>query len=170
MLKAKLAKLKNLRGKITGHRATIGVLRAEGETPKAAELNVETEVLKALLRLERGTVIRVWNAHTFVVFPDTGGWRYWLDIFTPSGSTHSYSVQCPGDREDAEDAALFHLAQMIWTPEIADDAAFMDGLPAGVVKKLTSYFEWQRKYAAAKAAGHSDEDAHQIASGWKASA
>ncbi len=169
MLKAKLAKLKNLRGKITGHRATIGVLRAEGETPKAAALNVETEVLKALLRLDRGTVIRVWRGHTFIVFPDTGGWRYWLDIFTPSGSTHNYSVQCPGDREDAEDAALFHLAQMIWTPEVNDDE-FLSELPTSVMQKLEAYFQWQRRYAAAKAEGKSDEDAHQIASGWKASA
>jgi len=159
MLKPTIKKLKNLRGKITGYRARYGVQQAEGETAKAAALNVETAVLNALMRLDRGTHIGVWRGHTYVIAPDGDGWRYWIDTF----SRTDYWCMTNGTRDEVQDIAMRGLAQTTWTREVEDDVAFVEGLSYPVRRELVTYFNWQRAYAVARDKGETDESARAFA-------
>lgn len=161
-LKPSIGKTKNIRGRVTGFFARFASIRTEGATKQEAAEACEQEVRAALDRLEEGTKIETWRDHVFIVFPDIGGWRYWLDIFTPSGSSHPYSVQCPGDRFKARNAALFHLAQTIWHRHV-NDTVFVEGLPDAVKAELLPYFCWQRAYAEAADAGANDTQARLAA-------
>ncbi len=159
MLKPTIKKLKDLRGRIKGYRARYGVLTAEGETAKAAELNVETHVLQSLMRLDAGTLIGTWRGATYVVAPDTSGWRYWTSVF----SRPDYWVTLgTGTKEDAIHDALSHTAKTIWHRHW-DDTIFVEGLPVKVQKELIWYFNWQRAYAVAVEQGHNDTQARAIA-------
>lgn len=159
MLKPTIKKLKDLRGRIKGYRARYGVFSAEGETAKAAELNVETHVLQSLMRLDVGTLIGQWRGHTYVVAPDTSGWRYWTDVF----SRVDYWVTVgTGSKEEAVHDALSHTAKTVWTREVID-TEFVEGLPVAIQKELIRYFNWQRAYAVAAEGGANDTQARLIA-------
>lgn len=162
-MKPTLSKLKNLRGRITGHVARFAGIRAEGVTPAEAVERCETFVRGALQRLDRGTLVGVWHGHAYVISPDTVGWRYWID--THSRTDYSVSMPAAGTREEAQDAAMFGLAQGLWTPEVEDDVVFTEGLSIPMRKELLSWIAWQRRHAAAVAAGKSGNEAHAIASG-----
>ena len=158
-MKASLGKVKNIRGRITCYTATIGEMRSTGATPKAAIDNCEREVLSALERLDRGTLVGRWRDHTYIVAPAIDGWGYWIDTFTRGDYRVSGNWT---DRESATNNALHHLAQHLWTAS-ADDAAFLADLPASVASELARWIRFQRDYAKLVAEGKTDVEAHRLA-------
>lgn len=162
-MKPTLKKRKNVRGRIVGHGAMFAGIIGEGPTPKEAIESCEVRVRAALERLKRGTLVGTWRGHAYVISPTQEGWQYWID-------THSrtdYAVGMPSDknRDEAQDAAMFALAQGLWTLEVENDVTFVDGLSYPIRTELLSWIAWQRRYAAAKVTGKSDTEAHAIASG-----
>jgi hypothetical protein len=161
-----LSKRKDVRGRVTGHVATIGPVSVIGSTPaKAAEL-CEAATRAALARLNRGSRIIVWRGHTVVVMPTIYGWDYWIDTYSHADIKNTTSGQ---DREDAESDALHHLAQHLWSPEV-DDEAFLStehahetGLPYVVRDLMRPWIRFQRAYAKLRAEGASDVEAHRKA-------
>ena len=162
-MKPTIQKRKNARGHITGYQARLGPIIAAGDTPKAAELALDADVLAALRRLDHGHLIGRWRDHIYVVSPTTEGWAYWIDLF----ENPRYNVACGGsnNRDNTENAALNHLAKLLWSTDVLNDSVFVHGLPPSVITELLPYFAWQREYARLSAAGHSDGDARMILSG-----
>ncbi len=157
-MKPTVKKLKTLKGRIVGYAASIGEVTVEGPTPSEAATNCERAVLQALARLDRRATIGSWRGHTYVIAPTIDGWSYWLDTFSPG---YGVTIGKP-DREDAEDGALTHLAQNIWESDV-DDEAFVVGLPPKAKTDIASWIRFQRSYAALKAEGKSDNEAHRLA-------
>jgi hypothetical protein len=158
-MKPTVKKLKTLKGRIVGYDASIGEVTTEGPTPREAAANCERAVLQALARLDRRATIGSWRGHVYVIAPTIDGWSYWLDTFSPG-----YGVTIgKSDREDAEDGALSHLAQNVWTLDVSDDAAFVVGLPPKAKADITGWIRFQRSYAALKAEGKTDNEAHRLA-------
>ena len=160
-MKPTLSKVKNFRGRIIGHKASIGPISAGAKTPAEASASCEQATLAALSRLDRGTYVGQWRGRTYVCAPTTDGWRYWLDVF----SRHDYFVDLGCDTlEDVQDSALHHLAQNVWEPSVTDDAAFVDGLPREVAEKIAQWIRFQRAYARIKAeGGKTDTEIHRLA-------
>lgn len=157
-MKPTIRKQKNVRGRVTGHVATIGPIESSVRpTPSEAATECESLTIDALARLDRGTYIGDWHGRRYVVSPTTSGWRYWHDGL----SRVDTFVDVAGDREDAIDSALHHLAQAAWTID-ADDDAFCVGLPREVAKQIRTWIVFQRAYASAKKSGATDTEAHRI--------
>lgn len=167
-MKPILRKKKNIRGRIVCHTATIGPFEGQGETPALAVEAVESAVTGALARLDRGVFVHVWRGHVAVVAPSTGGWVYWIDTMSLPGQTQEAGNET---REQAMDRALHHLAQNVWDPLAACDTdairdydrAFVEGLPADVATEITRWIGFQRRYAALRAEGKTDNEAHRLA-------
>jgi hypothetical protein len=162
-VKPTVRKVKDFRGRITGHKATLGPVKWSGRDPKHAANQCEQAAMLALDRLDRGAYIGKWRGHLYVVSPTIDGWAYWIDTF----SATDYVVPCAAGaaREWAIDSALQHLAQNVWELDCRDDAAFVDGLPLDAAAKIMAWIGFQRRYAAEKAAGKSDVEAHRLACG-----
>jgi hypothetical protein len=151
-MKPTLTKRRDVRGRrIVAYVATIGPISATASTPAEAIDQCETAVQSALDRLSHGTTIGTFHGHTYVISPDADGYRYWTDTF----SSLEYSCNVAVDRHAAREAALYHLAQTVWTHDI-DDHAFVADLPDRLQRDLLSYFQWQRDYRAFKAQGYDD--------------
>lgn len=159
-MKPTIRKQKSARGRVTGYAASYGPISTpECATPIEATAQCEKQVDQALARLERGTRVFTWRGHTCVVSPTTAGWQYWTDTF----SATDYAVQCGTEsREDAENSAYHHLAQNVWTREVADDEAFVEGLPYSVRRQIRSWIAFQRAYAVAQAEGKNSHECHEI--------
>jgi hypothetical protein len=168
-MKPTIRKVKTVRGRLEGYKATFGPVESgTRKTPKEAALSCEHEALSALGRLDRGTRVLRWRGHTAVIMPTISGWSYWIDTASRSDIIQGTSST---DREGAENAALHHLAQNVWTPEVADDEAFLRaepsadecGLPYIVRDVLRPWFNFQRAYVALRKDGYSDVEAHRLA-------
>jgi hypothetical protein len=96
------------------------------------------------------------------------GWR----------SNNIYGGTChSGDYETARFSVICHLAHLAWSVDAHDGELIsmaVSLLPSSAsrtndVLRLTSelarYFQWQRRYAAARAQGKSDDEARDVASG-----
>ena len=142
-----------------GYAAELHGLYVEAASKREAREAWATAAQAALVRLDRGAYIGRWRGHLYVVSPDAGGWRYWFDMFS---TTDVFGTEL-GTREDAQDRALHHLAQCLWTPEVDDDEAFVANLPPKVQRDLIGWMSWQRRYARAKANGLNDAQAHEEA-------
>ena len=160
-MKPSVGKLKNSRGRIVGYVASIGPVQTESYamTPTEASTACERETLAALERLDRGTRVFQWQGHTVVVAPTVHGWSYWFD--TLSRTDLANHVGAP-TREDAENAALHHLAQHVWEP-VFDDADFLATLPPSVARDISRWIHFQREYTRIRAEGKSDVEAHREA-------
>lgn len=159
MLKPTIKKLKDLRGRIKGYRAHLGPLNADAATSKEAVAALDLHLRATMKRLDEGTLIGTWRSTTYVVAPDTTGWRYWTSVF----SRVDYWVTVgTGTKEDAVNDALSHTAKTIWHRHW-DDTIFVEGLPVKIQKELIWYFNWQRAYAVAVEQGHNDTQARAIA-------
>jgi hypothetical protein len=157
-MKPKIHKHKTMRGRISGYSATAyGVEGSVMATPAEAVTQCEQTMSDALARLARGGRILIWRGHTVVISPTLLGWEYWIDTSTRT----DMAQRGPAAREDVEDDALHHLAQNLWT-EREDDEAFVLGLPSRVQQELRGWIRFQRAYAAARAEGKSDTEAHRI--------
>jgi hypothetical protein len=138
-----------------GYSANIGEVSAGGASPSEATEACERAVMAALERLDCGPVLSSWRGHTYVVFPTTGGWGYWVD-------TSSCRNYVGGDRESAKHSALHHLAQNLWTADVSD-SDFVFTLPPSVASEISRWIRFQRSYAALRAEGKSDVEAHRLA-------
>jgi hypothetical protein len=159
---AEVVKVKNMHGRITGYRATIGPVTADGATARLADEACVSATRDALDRLAAGSVIRRWRGHVYVVSPGINAWEYWCDTF--SADNYRVSMRSTASPSDTVCAALFHLAQNVWAPDVTDDAAFIVDLPTKIHAELLSWFGWQRRYKAARDAGYDDSAARQMAS------
>jgi hypothetical protein len=171
-MKPTVRKVKDIRGRrVVGHKAKFGPVECMRPTPKEAALTCEHETLSALARLDRGARVLRWRGHVAVVAPTLEGWSYWVDTLS-----NPYFMTTPKqDREDAENDALHHLAQGAWNLDVPDDEAFLNaepsadgvteecGLPYIVRDLLRPWIRWQRSYAALRAKGFSETEAHQKA-------
>jgi hypothetical protein len=159
-MKPETKKLKNARGRITGYRATLGdgLIVCDAPTPAEAVADCERFCVDALQRLARGTTVRRWRGHVFVVMPTLGGYAYWLDTF-PDTYTVSRGRET---HEEAYGAALHHLAQNLWEHD-EDDAAFVADLPPRVRTDVEHWIRFQRAYKVERDRGRSDVDAHRLA-------
>jgi len=160
-MKPTITKLKNARGRITGYRAAIGPIEADGKTPAEATEACERATLDTLSRLERCRSVRAltWQGRTFVVAPTLDGWSYWLDTFSQGYS----NMLPPSSFEDASDRAMHHLAQHVWNHDVEDDAAFVASLPSGIRSDLTGWIRFQRAYKIREAEGRNDNETHRLA-------
>lgn len=163
-MKAKVTKRKNARGRIVGYTASLPYVKADGTTPSDAVSACEDAATRALARLDRGTRVFFWRDCTIVVSPDVEGWRYWIwgfreDYFVNVTKGHDGPH---AEREDAEDAALGHLAQNLWNANV-DDTEFVKGLPVHVATTLGRWIRFQREYIKAEARGLSGHEAHRAA-------
>jgi hypothetical protein len=160
-MKPTVLKRKDSRGRITGYVAHIfSVDSPLCATAVEASAACERETLAALHRLDRGTRIFKWQGHTVVVAPTIEGWSYWID--TSTRTDFDSHVAGSATREDAENAALSHLAQNVWEP-VFDDVSFLATLPPSVASELAPWIRFQRSYATLRAAGKSDAEAHREA-------
>jgi hypothetical protein len=157
-MKPTIRKHKNARGRIISYAADIGPIGVFGDTPPEASAACEKAVLVALGRLDRGGMVGRWRGHMYTIEPTCFGWRYWLDTFVDL----DYRCQVAGDREDAQDSVLHHLAQNVWEHDV-DDETFVKGLSSGVAARISEWIGFQRRYAEHKAAGRSDNECHQFA-------
>lgn len=156
-MKPTITKVKNLRGRITGYRAAIGPVEREGKTAKEAAQACEQAALEALGRLDNGSEIKRWRDRVYIVIPTTEGWKYWMD-----GFCSDYFVGPYQRHEDANGAALHHLAQNLWDHD-QDDATFGEGLPPKVRADVEQWIRFQRAYKLHKAAGRTDNECHRLA-------
>ena len=154
-------KQKSARGRITGYSAHNDVMHAEGNTPAEAKANLDKDVINCLGRLARGPIMNRWNNHNWIVWPTIEGWAYWIDTFSIG-----YYIAGIESKERAVESAMHHLAQSIWELSCADDDEFLRGLPDKSSADLKHWIKWQRSYAALKAQGKTDNEAHQMASGF----
>ena len=162
-MKPVIGKRKNARGRIVGYSATLGPLTVHESTPEEASRRVEQEALSALERIESGYHFAEWHGHAYLIIPELYGWAYWLDVF----SRYDYHCQCGGKtREEAEQNALHHLAQTVWTHD-DDDQELVSTLPEAIRQDLLSWFTWQRGMKRLTAAGHSDQVARDILAGMR---
>jgi hypothetical protein len=158
-MKPVMGKKKSIRGRITCHTATIGPIEGQGETPGLAVEACDAGVMGALKRLHDGVKVIEWRGHVAIVAPDVSGWAYWIDTGESLHFVGSIT------RDAAIASALHHLAQNVWTPDVADDGAFLVDLPADVVSDMARWIGFQRRYAALRADGKTDVEAHRLACG-----
>ncbi|HWH75948.1 MAG TPA: hypothetical protein VNT76_01205 [Candidatus Binatus sp.] len=157
-MKPTITKQKDIRGRVRSHCATIGPVTYSSAVSAAdAIVNCERETTAALERLDRGTIIRRWNGHIYIVSPDAFGWRAWCDVFSQT----DYYIGSSGTREEAEDAILHHLASIVWTHE-DDDHAFVATLPERMRADLLKRFAWYRAMKTFMAQGYTDDQARQM--------
>jgi hypothetical protein len=157
-MKPTIVKLKDVRGRITGYRASIGTVEREGKSPAEACAACEAATLDALQRLDNGSDVHRWQGHVYLLAPTTYGWGYWLDTFSEGYSAHGPYPS----HEEANGAALHHLAQNVWTHDVADDAAFTGDLPPKVRSDVRQWIRFQRAYKRIAAeGGHNDNEIHR---------
>jgi hypothetical protein len=159
MTEMTVTKLKNARGRIVGYRARFEELEAEGATPQTAREACQAMLVAYLRDHQRGSLIARLFERTLWIEPCryAPGFTYRLE--------GSDCVHGPYEtREAAEDRAVFHCAQNAWTLEVDDDAAFLASIPLERVRRdLAPWVAWQRRYAAARAAGLDDAAARLVA-------
>lgn len=162
-MKPTITKFKNARGRIVAYYAKFGPIEVPAPTPAQATEQCAKAVHDALERLDRGAVIGQWRGHIYVVSPDSTGWRLWCDVFSRAG----YYTGQAGTQEAAVDGILSHLAAHLWTHDVEDDKAFVDGLPHTVQRELLDRFHWYREMKRLMDKGYSDPDARDIIGGFK---
>lgn len=144
-IKPIVTKIKNVRGRITGYRASVESIEAEAPTEKEAIDACERAVIAARLRLDHGgTHGETWGHH-WSVWPTVSGWAYALDTFQDR-----YQIDRPANetREAACDAAIVHLGQNVWEHTVNDDT-FLSFAPASARSALAQWIAFQRAYIAA---------------------
>jgi hypothetical protein len=158
-MKPTVTKQKDIRGRIRSHVATFGPITYSSAVSAAdAIAGCERETVDALERLDRGSIIRQWNGHTYIVSPDANGWRMWCDAF----STPDYFIGTNGTRERAEDDILTHLAAVVWSYDVADDRAYVATLPERLRAELLQRFAWYRAMKTFTSQGYTDDQARQM--------
>jgi hypothetical protein len=153
-----ITKQKNMRGRITAHRAAIGPIEVDGRTPAEASQQCETAAVAALRRLDNGSEFLRWHGHVYAIVPTLYGWNYWIDTSESNHSQGPYPTH-----EEANGAALSHLAQNVWEHDVADDAAFVADLPDRVRADIAQWIRFQRAYRVHAATGKSDHESHRLA-------
>lgn len=156
---------KNMKGHITGYRASLGQIDTQGATKAEAADACELAVLQALRRLWDGVSVDTWNGQAMVISPDVYGWTYRLQALDFRCTSSGYST-----REAAHVAACRHLAHVLWTSDVIDDAEWVSTLPVPASDRvdLIRYFTWQRGYRRLLNAGCVDAEIREILSGMKA--
>lgn len=149
---------KDARGRTRGYYAQIGPVVVEGASKQDAAARCVSAAESALKRLDRGTLIGRFHGALYVVSPTEEG-SYWIEGYALD---HRVSGTHP-DRESAQDAALHHLAQNLWTHEIGDAESFLVGLPPKVATEIRGWIRFQREYRAARDRGLTDHEAHRAA-------
>jgi len=142
----------------TTYTATIGGVSKEHHSRTTATTAVEAEALAALVRLDSGPIFGRFADRTYVVYPDSMGWRYWLDGFGPT-----YTCFGAWTKDGAHHAALFHLAQNEWTLTV-DDAAYLAPLPDETRRELQPWITWQRQIAGLMAQGYTLDQSRDMVS------
>lgn len=147
--------------------ATRGHLTAEGATKAEAKAKLEAMIDFAC----RNDTPKIEGRFglIIVVAATANGWTH--TIVDPADMHHGKERHCncmygQGEFTDALNSARNHAAQWAWNTNVADDAAFvaMAGLTEPKARELASWIAWQRRYAAAKANGATDNDAWNAAS------
>lgn len=161
-MKPTIYKRKDTRGRIVSYRAALGPLEGTGPDAKHASEALELELMAALDRLKSGPMIGTWREHTYIIMPSAYGWSYWLDVLSRDSR-----IDDRGDRHEVKESALRHLAQIVWTHDVEDDRAFVEGLPGAIVADLLGYFNWQREYKRLSSKGYTDTETRNIIAGFQ---
>jgi len=160
-VKPEITKLKGMRGRITGYRASLGeffAIQADAATPAQAVEDCERAALDAINRLSVGAKCGSWRGHAWIVMPSLHGWEYRVDGMS-SPDTLSHEVRCQS-RGEVISQALEHLAQNVWEPSVTDDAEFIKDLPITIQPIVRSWIRFQRRQH-----GLSEVLAHRLAGG-----
>lgn len=121
-----ILKHKNLRGRITGYSAKLGALETSIQpTASAAKLRLETELIDALKRLDRGEHIFTQHGVTVVISPTLTGFRYAIVNDPKTGSMNGVHTQ-NSNRDEVESAARVQAAYTAWSADCSDDYWFID--------------------------------------------
>jgi hypothetical protein len=149
------------------HGATMALARATMES--TIEAFVRDADLGPSFFKVHGTEIMVWPTVTGYAYAFSGG-----HYARPQEGCLRASCFLSGPRESAVAQAISHAVQMAWnTRTVADDAEFIRQgfapITGNEARKQAEHcaciFDWQRKYNAARLAGHSHSVARDLASG-----
>lgn len=148
--------------------ATRGALTASGANKTEAKANLEPMIDWAC---NAGMpVIECRFGFLIVVASDANGWS--TSVVGPDDMVHGQRKWCGTSHgqqiaySDALISARNHAAQNAWSPDVADDAAFVEMAGLGPKSgELASWIAFQRRYVEAKTSGHNDGDAFKLAIG-----
>lgn len=155
-------------------------IQVTGPTVTAAKQEAARQITRLVEDLEKGLEVLHVHGITAVVWRAVEGWR--CTVLTNTNTGTIYGVPGYENRHEAVIAAVTHAAQVAWTHAVENDAEFVStaldqvrgfhqmGNRNRTLRELVEYFAWQRRYKAARDAGHSDGEAHEIASGLHRSA
>lgn len=157
-----------------------------GPTVTAAKQDATRKIESLIADVQRGPRVVYIGESVGLVSRDLHGWRY--QIIGGPYATSSVTILPAG--EPASEAVISvakHVAQLVWNFDVAEglDREFFEGLLADVedleidssvaaaavtrrhmIEDLVSWAAWQRRYKAARDAGHADNEAHAIACGY----
>lgn len=145
-----------------------------GPTMAKAKQDAARKLERLVLDCRHGPIMITMRGWSALVFRGPESWSIGL-VFT-KGAAHNgpfcYTIGF-NDLENAQYAAARNIAQLAWTPSVTSDEDFAAEASRLVRRadntrlyaELLDFIQWQRRYAAARAAGHPDSEAHEIASG-----
>jgi hypothetical protein len=147
-----------------------GNLSGHGLNKTAAKVDLEAQI--DWLLEQHGAAVEVRFGHVIIVTtnPAAAAHEYtiiWPDDLYHHGKTKA-ATGCVGniDRAEAIQSARSHVAQAAWNPYCKDDQFIgQTGLDDRRCRDLADWIGWQRRYQAFKAAGKTDQEAFDLASG-----
>lgn len=164
----------------TMHFLTYYGMEGSGPTVKEAKADAGRKLEGLVEDIRRGPYVVSIGPYVAIVFRGLERWGYKI-IVSPDG-VQAGAVHWNdgwGDRELSIARVACHLAQCVWSQEIVNKSLMSDGdwfrsvaAPYIKTREMTAcvneFVHWcgfQRRYAAARAEGYSDSEAHQIAGG-----
>lgn len=144
---------------------TRGHLTASGASKSEAKANLSVMVDRALSA--SSLVVESRFGLVVIVAPDPNG--YYCGVFNPAELAHGERRWCftltQAHYTDALQSARIHAAQNAWNAAVESDQDFVTAAQVGTkAGELLSWIAFQRRYIAAKQAGHDDGMAWRIAS------
>lgn len=148
--------------------ANRGYLTAEGNSKTEAKANLEPMIDWACAHAS--PTIEMRFGLLIVIASNPQGFE--SRVINPAHLEHGkqyHSCCCYGqiDYGTVLQSARNHAAQNAWHHGINDDSGFVDqaGLTKDGATDLARWIAWQRRYRELKLSGHTDSEAHELASG-----
>src|SRR5215831_13254986 len=145
-----------------------------GPTLTEAKMDAEHKIAMLIDELRKGPEVFAIGDWAIMLWRDAHGWASriikqpdgWRSNVVWGGTGHS------GGYEKARYSVIRHLAHLTWSPDKHDGDVIGTAVgllpsrgdndePLRLASELARYFKWQRDYAAARAAGKTDEEARE---------
>ena len=156
-IEVEVSKLKNIKGRIVGYRASLADVYVDGATATEAIANLQGALTSrcTINRIEEVSIQHgEYVAHV---------WRGFNGIesrlYHPDG--HVSMQSHTGDIETAENGVRLHIAQLCWPASNAAEVIARDDDRGH--REFKGWVEFQERYSIAKARGMNSNDAHSFA-------